>query len=39
MSDAKRVAAVSAFTEILGDWWIKHAADERKSGYLQQPLE
>jgi len=39
MSDAERAAAVSAFTEILGDWWTKHADDERTGEYLQQPPE
>lgn len=28
MTDAERAAAVSAFTEILANWWTKHADDE-----------
>jgi hypothetical protein len=27
MTDAERAAAVSVFTEILADWWTKHAND------------
>jgi hypothetical protein len=39
MTDAERAAAVSAFTEILTNWWTKHADDDQTDMQPERALE